>query len=112
MDDFLRVGYRRWGEIYLAISTRIHASSLYWLLRAFADLQVFEEDEAGCFSLTPLGQCLLSSTPGSMRARAIFGGEALYSAWGDLHYSIRFEGTANATPPHQKSSVLTRYFAP
>jgi 16S rRNA G1207 methylase RsmC len=31
----------------------------------------------------------VSSTPGSMRARAIIGGEELYSAWADLLYSIQ-----------------------
>jgi O-methyltransferase domain/Dimerisation domain len=73
----------------LAISTGTHAPSLYRLLRALANLNVFEENEAGYFSLTPIGLCLVSSTPGSMRARAIIGGEELYSAWGDLLYSIQ-----------------------
>jgi ubiquinone/menaquinone biosynthesis C-methylase UbiE len=85
--DFLEHGPKTSDE--LAISTGTHAPSLYRLLRALANLKVFEEDEAGGFSLTPLGQCLVSSTPGSMRARAIFGGEELYSAWGDLLYSIQ-----------------------
>ena len=64
----------------LAISTGTHAPSLYRLLRALANLDVFEENEAGYFSLTPIGQCQVSSTPGSMRARAIIGGEELYRA--------------------------------
>ena len=85
--DLLEHGHKTSDE--LAISTGSHAPSLYRLLRALATMSVFEEDENGYFSLTPLGHCLVSSTPGSMRARAIIGGEELYRAWGDLLYSIQ-----------------------
>jgi ubiquinone/menaquinone biosynthesis C-methylase UbiE len=85
--DLLEHGPKTSAE--LAIATGSHAPSLYRLLRALANMRVFEEDEHGSFRLTPLGHCLVSSTPGSMRARAIIGGEELYRAWGDLLYSIQ-----------------------
>jgi len=85
--DLLEHGPKTSDE--LAISTGTHAPSLYRLLRALANINVFEEDETGYFSLTSIGQCLVSNTPGSMRARAIIGGEEWYSAWGDLLYSIQ-----------------------
>lgn len=78
----------------LAMSTGTHAPSLYRLLRVLAHLGVFEEDETGSFRLTPIGQCLVSSTPGSLRARAIIGGEEWYHAWGDLLYSVQTGETA------------------
>lgn len=85
--DLLEHGPKTSDE--LAISTGLHALSLYRLLRALASMNVLEEDENGSFRLTPLGQCLVSSTTGSMRARAIIGGEELYRAWRDLLYSIQ-----------------------
>jgi SAM-dependent methyltransferase len=85
--DLLERGSRTSAE--LARSTGTHAPSLYRLLRALAHLGVFEEDETGYFSLTPIGECLVSSTPGSMRARAISGGQEWYRAWEDLLYSVQ-----------------------
>jgi ubiquinone/menaquinone biosynthesis C-methylase UbiE len=85
--DLLEQGPKTSEELASASGT--HAPSLYRLLRALASLQVFEEDEDGSFRITSLGQCLVSNTPGSMRARAIIGGEELYRAWGDLLYSIQ-----------------------
>jgi precorrin-6B methylase 2 len=90
--DLLERGPRTSDE--LAISTGTHAPSLYRLLRALANLEVLEEDETGSFRLTPLGQYLVSSTPGSMRARAIMSGEEWYRAWGDLLYSVQTGETA------------------
>jgi SAM-dependent methyltransferase len=90
--DLLERGPRTSDE--LAMSTGTHAPSLYRLLRALANLGVFEEDETGYFRLTPIGQCLVSSTPGSMCARAITGGEEWYRAWGDLLYSVQTGETA------------------
>ena len=48
----------------LARATGTHAQSLYRLIRALSNLDVFEEGESGYFSLTPIGQCLVSSTGG------------------------------------------------
>jgi ubiquinone/menaquinone biosynthesis C-methylase UbiE len=104
--DLLEHGPKTSDE--LAISTGTHAPSLYRLLRALANLEVFEEDETGCFSLTPLGQCLVSSTPGSMRARAIIGGEEFYSAWADLLNSIQ---TGDSAFDHVFKMPLFQYLA-
>ncbi len=90
--DLLERGPRTSDE--LAMSTGTHAPSLYRLLRALANLEVLEEDETGYFRLTPIGQYLVSSTPGSQRARAIMSGEEMYRAWGDLLYSVQTGETA------------------
>jgi hypothetical protein len=90
--DLLEGGPRMSDE--LAVSTGTHAPSLYRLLRALANIGVFGEDENGRFGLTPIGRCLVSSTPGSMHARAIASGEEWYRAWGDLLYSVKVGETA------------------
>lgn len=41
------------------------------------------------FGLTTLGECLVSDRPGSLREVAIFQGEELYAAWGQLLHSVR-----------------------
>jgi hypothetical protein len=92
LPDLLKGGPRTSEE--LARSTGTHAPSLYRLLRALSNIGVFEEDETGCFGLTPLGQCLVSNAPDSMRARAIVSGQEWYRAWEDLLYSIQTGQTA------------------
>src|SRR5262245_15045640 len=66
--DLLHAGPRNANE--LAASTGMHAPSLYRLLRALASLGLFTEDDQGCFTLMPMGDCLRSDVPGSMRALA------------------------------------------
>jgi hypothetical protein len=73
----------------LAQATKVHAPSLYRLLRALASLGVFADDGTGRFSLTPLADCLRSEVPGSQRALAIMSGEEQYKAWGELLYSVQ-----------------------
>lgn len=90
--DLLKGGPRTSEE--LAMSTGTHAPSLYRLLRALANIGVFEEDETGCFGLTSIGQCLASNAPDSMRARAMVSGEEWYHVWGDLLYSVQTGQTA------------------
>ncbi|WP_437733798.1 methyltransferase [Sorangium sp. So ce1335] len=60
----------------LAESTGAHAPSLYRVLRALASLGVFSETEQGSFGLTPVGDCLRSDAPGSLRAYALMTGDA------------------------------------
>jgi len=50
---------------------------------------VFTEPEPGVFALTPLGQTLTSSQPGSMRDVAIMFMETHYAPFGDLLHAIR-----------------------
>ncbi len=73
----------------LALSTAMHARSLYRLLRALASLGIFIEDGDGRFSQTPLSEGLLSRQSGSQWALAIMMGEERYRAWGDLLTSVQ-----------------------
>ena len=69
--------------------TGAHAPSLHRLLRTLAGEGVFTEPEPGVFALTPLGQTLTSSQPGSMRDLAITWMETHYAPFGDLTHTIR-----------------------
>src|SRR5262245_51710972 len=61
----------------LAKATGTHVRCLYRLLRALASIGVFAEAEDGRFRLTPLGECLQTGSPGSVRALTINRGERL-----------------------------------
>ncbi|HEX3659579.1 MAG TPA: methyltransferase [Pirellulales bacterium] len=78
----------------LAQATKVHAPSLFRLLRGLASLGVFAEDGERRFSLTPLAQCLRSDASGSQRSLAIMSGEEHYQAWGELLYSVQTGKTA------------------
>lgn len=67
--DLLNDGPKRSDE--LAQITATHAPSLYRVLRLLAALGVFAEIEKGRFGLTPLGECLQTRVPGSVRAWAL-----------------------------------------
>jgi len=90
--DLLAQGPRSADD--LAQATKVHAPSLYRLLRGLASVRVFAEQGAAHFSLTPLAGCLRSDVPGSQRALAIMCGEEHYHAWGELLYSIKTGKTA------------------
>jgi hypothetical protein len=85
--DLLTQGPRSADD--LARTTKVHAPSLYRLLRGLASIGVFAEDGAGRFSLTPLAECLRGDVAGSQRALAIMSGEEHYQAWGELLYSVQ-----------------------
>jgi hypothetical protein len=55
----------------LAVATNTEPRSLYRLMRALASVGVFSEVSAQCFTLTPLGATLRSSSPDSMRHLAL-----------------------------------------
>jgi hypothetical protein len=78
----------------LARATGTHAPSLYRLMRALAGLGVFLEDEQGEYEATALGRCLISGSPGALRARAILNGEDWYRGWGGLLHSVHTGETA------------------
>jgi O-methyltransferase domain len=84
--DLLAEGPRGHGE--LAEATDTHADSLRRVLRLLASAGVFIEEEDGKFALTPIGACLRSGVPGSMRAAALLFGGITQQAWGDLLYSV------------------------
>lgn len=90
--DILKDGPQ--GVAALAQATETHAPSLYRLMRALAGLGVFVENEDGDYEATARGRCLMSSSPGALRARAILNGEDWYTAWGDLLHSVRTGETA------------------
>ena len=85
--DLLQDGPRTSAE--LAARADLPATSLHRLLRALASVGVFAELADGTFGLTPLGDCLRTDTPGSLRASGIVMGELLYPAWGELLHSLR-----------------------
>ena len=72
----------------LAKATGTHADSLRRVLRLLASAGVLVEEEDGRFALTPIGACLRSDVPGSMRAVALLFGGITQQAWGDLLYSV------------------------
>ncbi|SRR5579884_473055 len=78
----------------LAQATNTHAPSLYRLMRALAGLGMFMENEDGTYETTNLGRCLVSGSPGALRARAILNGEDWYRGWGGLLHSVRTGETA------------------
>lgn len=72
----------------LAQATGTDARALYRVLRTLASVGVLVEDEAARFGLTPLGACLQTGVPGSLRAYAILAGEENYRAWAEVLYSV------------------------
>ena len=84
--DLLAEGPRGCDE--LAKATGTHADALRRVLRLLASAGVFIEEEDGQFALTPIGACLRSGVPGSMRAAALLFGGITQQAWGDLLHSV------------------------
>ena len=78
----------------LAAETDTHARSLYRLLRALSSSGVFLEDAEKRFALTPLSECLLGNTAGSLSALAWMRGDWQYRAWGDLLHNVQTGETA------------------
>ena len=74
-----------------ALAERVgaHAPSLHRLLRTLASAGVFTEPLPGVFALTPLGQTLTSSQPGSVRDLAIMWMETHYAPFAELIQTIR-----------------------
>jgi hypothetical protein len=83
--DLIAEGPR--GHDELAKATATHADSLRRVLRLLASAGVFIEED-GKFALTPVGACLRSDVPGSMRAAALLFGGITQQAWGDLLHSV------------------------
>jgi len=73
----------------LAKATGTHAESLSRVLRLLASVGVFTEQDDRCFALTPLGECLRTGVPGSMRSAALLFAGITQEAWRDLLYSER-----------------------
>ena len=58
-------------------------------MRALGGLGIFRANEQHQYELTILGRCLVSGSPGALRARAILNGEEWYQAWGGLMDGVR-----------------------
>ena len=86
--DLLKDGAKSSDE--LAKLTDVDAQSLYRMLRALSSIGIFAEGKNRKFQLTPIGECLQTDIPGSMRAFAITLGEPwFWQACGNLLDSIK-----------------------
>lgn len=73
----------------LAGATKTHAPTLHRLLRTLAGLGILTERDAQRFALTPLGEALRSSAPGSARSTLLaFHAPALWRSWEEIVYSL------------------------
>ncbi|MDJ0618181.1 MAG: methyltransferase [Calothrix sp. MO_192.B10] len=85
--DFLKDGPQTTEQLANAVGA--DAPSLYRLMRALASVGIFTEVREGCFGSTPLGECLQTDAPQSLRAMATMCGEEHYQAWGNIVHSIK-----------------------
>jgi hypothetical protein len=86
--DLLAGGARSSDELAKATST--HAPSLYRVLRLLCSCGVFTETESRCFALTPLGECLRTGVPGSMRSWVRMTGlKVWHHAYAEALHSVR-----------------------
>ena len=104
--DLLAAGPREVAE--LAVATETHAPSLRRVLRLLASVGVFVEEEDGRIALTPIGECLRSGVPGSMRAGALLFSGRTQEAWSDLMYSVQ---TGEPIYPHRFGMDVWAYTA-
>lgn len=105
--DLLQNGPRTSEQ--LARSTQTHAGALHRVLRALASFEIFSEDDAGRFGLTPLAQQLRSTESGSLCAYAVMLGEPEHwRVWGDLLHSVR---TGQPAFDHVFAMSQFQYFA-
>jgi len=74
----------------LAQLTGDDVPALYRVMRTLAGLGLFTEDAGNRFSLTPLGDTLRTSTPGSVRSSVLtLAGDLFAKPLGELQYSIK-----------------------
>jgi len=87
IPDLLKAGPKTADE--LANATKMHAPSLYRLLRALASVGVVSA-QGERFGLTPLSETLVTDAPGSLRWFAVSElGQEHYPAWGNLMQSVK-----------------------
>jgi hypothetical protein len=88
IPDLLKSGPKTAEE--LAAATKMHAPSLYRILRALASVGVVSSDEGKRFAQTPLSATLVTGEPGSLRWFAISElGQEHYPAGGNLMHSVK-----------------------
>lgn len=72
----------------LAQATEAHPRAVYRLLRALATLGILSENEQRQFSLSPLGECLRTDSPGSLHWLALQMPEIEWQPWGQALHSV------------------------
>ena len=88
IPDLLKSGPKTVEE--LASATKMHAPSLYRVLRALASIGFVSATADGRFAQTPVSEILVTDAPGSLRWYTISElGQEHYPAWGNLMHSIR-----------------------
>jgi SAM-dependent methyltransferase len=86
--DHLATGPKTASELAAAIG--LNSGHLYRLMRALTGLRLFEADESGRFSLTPMGNMLRSDVSGSVRAIATYVADPWsWKPWGELAECIK-----------------------
>ena len=87
IPDLLKSGPKPAAE--LAAATKMHAPSLYRVLRALASVGVVSS-QGEQFALTPLSETLVTDAPGSLRWFTVSElGQEHYPAWGNLMHSVQ-----------------------
>jgi hypothetical protein len=74
----------------VAHEAKTHPRATYRLLRALATLEIVRQRDDGAFELTPLGRCLTTDAPDSVRSWALlWGGPMMWEPWGHLADCVR-----------------------
>ena len=88
IPDLLKSGPKTAEE--LASATKMHAPSLFRVLRALASIGVVSSTADGRFALSPVSELLVTDAPGSLRWFTISElGQEHYPAWGNLMHSVK-----------------------
>jgi len=88
IPDLLNSGPKTVEE--LAAATKMHAPSLYRVLRALASIGFVSATADGRFAQTPVSEILVTDAPGSLRWFTISElGQEHYPAWGNLMHSVK-----------------------
>jgi len=88
IPDLLKSGPKTADE--LAAATKMHAPSLFRILRALASVGVLSSVNGGRFAQTPVSETLVTDAPGSLRWFAVSElGQEHYPAWGNLMHSVK-----------------------
>src|ERR1041385_1798366 len=88
IPDLLKSGPKTAEE--LAEATKVHAPSLFRIMRALASVGVLSSADGGRFAQTPVSETLVTDAPGSLRWFAVSElGQEHYPAWGNLMHSVK-----------------------
>jgi len=88
IPDLLNSGPKTAEE--LAAATKMHAPSLYRVLRALASIGFVSATADGRFAQTPVSEILVTDAPGSLRWFTMSElGQEHYPAWGNLMHSVK-----------------------